>query len=265
MAVILGILQGVTEWLPISSSGHLAIFQFYFEEEPPILFDIILHLGSLCVILYIMRDEIKEILSSLPDFLSNYNNYTNLKGEQRLIGLVIIASIPTAIIGFTFDSTVIGDFYSEMHLVGGCLIFTGLIVWFSKDYSGDKQIDDFPIKNALIVGFFQGLAILPGVSRSGSTIAISKILGMDPVRAARFSFLLFIPAIIGATLLKIKDIDETISDVGALPLILGFLSSVITSYFSINLLLTLVKKQQFHYFTPYCIALGLFLIYTSLF
>ena len=204
-------------------------------------------------------------MSSLPHFLSNYKNYSNLKGEQRLIGLVILASIPTAIIGFTFDSTVIGDFYSEMHLVGGCLVFTGLIVWFSKDYSGDKQIDDFPIKNALIVGFFQGLAILPGVSRSGTTIAISKVLGMDPVRAARFSFLLFIPAIIGATLLKIKDIDDTISDVGALPLILGFLSSVITSYFSINLLLTLVKKQQFHYFTPYCIALGLFLIYTSLF
>ena len=231
LAVILGILQGVTEWLPISSSGHLAIFQFYFEEEPPILFDIILHLGSLCVIFYIMRNEIKDILSSLPDF----------------------------------DSTVIGDFYSEMHLVGGCLVFTGLIVWFSKDYSGDKQIDDFPIKNALIVGFFQGLAILPGVSRSGTTIAISKILGMDPVRAARFSFLLFIPAIIGATLLKIQDIDETISEVGALSLILGFISSVITSYFSINLLLTLVKKQQFHYFTPYCLVLGLFLIYTSLF
>ena len=265
LAVILGILQGVTEWLPISSSGHLAIFQFYFEEEPPILFDIILHLGSLCVIFYIMRNEIKDILSSLPDFLSNYKNYNNLKGEQRLIGLVILASIPTAIIGFTFDSTVIGDFYSEMHLVGGCLVFTGLIVWFSKDYSGDKQIDDFPIKNALIVGFFQGLAILPGVSRSGTTIAISKILGMDPVRAARFSFLLFIPAIIGATLLKIQDIDETISEVGALSLILGFISSVITSYFSINLLLTLVKKQQFHYFTPYCLVLGLFLIYTSLF
>ncbi len=265
MAVILGILQGVTEWLPISSSGHLAIFQFYFEEKPPILFDIILHLGSLCVILYIMRDEIKEIMSALPGFLSNYKNYTNLKGEQRLIGLVIIASIPTAIIGFNFNSTVIGDFYSEMHLVGGCLVFTGIIVWFSKDYSGDKQIDDFPIKNALVVGFFQGLAILPGVSRSGTTIAISKILGMNPVRAARFSFLLFIPAILGATLLKIEEIDETISDVGELSLILGFISSVITSYFSINLLLILIKKQQFHYFTPYCLVLGTFLIYTSLF
>ena len=265
MAVILGILQGVTEWLPISSSGHLAIFQFYLEEEPPILFDIILHIGSLCVIFYIMRDEIKRVLDSVPSFFSNYRNYTNLKGEQRLIGLVIVASIPTAIIGFTFDSTVIGDFYSEMHLVGGCLIFTGILVWLSKDYSGDKQIDDFPIKNALIVGFFQGLAILPGVSRSGSTIAISKMLGMEPVKAARFSFLLFIPAITGATILKIQDIDETISEVGTISLMLGFLSSVITSYFSINILLNLIKKQQFHYFTPYCILLGFLLIYTSLF
>ena len=265
MAIILGILQGITEWLPISSSGHLAIFQFYLEEEPPILFDIILHIGSLCVIFYIMRDEIKRVLDSVPSFFSNYSNYTNLKGEQRLIGLVIVASIPTAIIGFTFDSTVIGDFYSEMHLVGGCLIFTGILVWLSKDYSGDKQIDDFPIKNALIVGFFQGLAILPGVSRSGSTIAISKMLGMEPVKAARFSFLLFIPAITGATILKIQDIDETISEVGTLSLMLGFLSSVITSYFSINILLNLIKKQQFHYFTPYCILLGFLLIYTSLF
>ena len=265
MAIILGILQGITEWLPISSSGHLAIFQFYFQEEPPILFDIILHIGSLCVIFYIMRDEIKRVLDSVPSFFSNYRNYTNLKGEQRLIGLVIVASIPTAIIGFTFDSTVIGDFYSEMHLVGGCLIFTGILVWLSKDYSGDKQIDDFPIKSALIVGFFQGLAILPGVSRSGSTIAISKMLGMEPVKAARFSFLLFIPAITGATILKIQDIDETISEVGTLSLMLGFMSSVITSYFSINILLNLIKKQQFHYFTPYCILLGFLLIYTSLF
>ena len=266
MAVLLGIIQGITEWLPISSSGHLAIFQFYFiEEEPPILFDIILHLGSLCVILYIMRDEVRQVLVTFPKFLANYQNFDNLKGDERLIGMIIIASIPTAIIGFTFDSTIIGDFYTEMYLVGGCLVFTGLIVWFSKDYDGKKQIDDFPIKNALLVGFFQGLAILPGVSRSGSTIAISKILGMDSVRAARFSFLLFIPAIVGATLLKIEDLDETVSEVSELSLILGFVTSVITSYFSINLLLQLIKKQQFHYFTPYCLILGFFLIYTSLF
>ena len=264
LAVLLGILQGVTEWLPISSSGHLAIFQFYFNEEPPILFDIILHLGSLCVIFYIMREEIREVFLVLPSIF-DYKNYHNLKGYERMLMMVVLASIPTAIIGFTFDSTIIGDFYSEMHLVGGCLIFTGVLIWVSKDYDGKKQIDDFKFSNALVVGFFQGLAILPGVSRSGSTIAISKILGMDPVKAARLSFLLFIPAIMGATLLKIGEIDETVDEVGILALSLGFISSAITSYFAVSALLKLIKQQKFHYFTPYCIILGMFLIYTSLF
>ena len=264
LAVLLGILQGVTEWLPISSSGHLAIFQFYFNEEPPILFDIILHLGSLCVIFYIMREEIREVFLVLPSIF-DYKNYHNLKGYERMLMMVILASIPTAIIGFTFDSTIIGDFYSEMHLVGGCLIFTGILIWVSKDYDGKKQIDDFKFSNALVIGFFQGLAILPGVSRSGSTIAISKILGMDPVKAARLSFLLFIPAIMGATLLKIGEIDETVDEVGIAALSLGFISSVMTSYFAVSALLKLIKQQKFHYFTPYCIILGMFLIYTSLF
>jgi len=264
LAVILGILQGVTEWLPISSSGHLAIFQFYFDEQPPILFDIILHLGSLCVILYVMRQEIKEVFLVLPSIL-DYKNYSNLKGYERMMLMVVVASVPTAIIGFTFDSTIIGDFYSEMHLVGGCLIFTGILIWISKNYNGTKQIDDFKFSNALVVGFFQGLAILPGVSRSGSTIAISKILGMDPVKAARLSFLLFIPAIIGATFLKIGEIDETVEEVGFIALILGFISSVITSYFAVSALLELIKQQKFHYFTPYCVILGVFLIYSSLF
>ena len=262
--MLLGILQGVTEWLPISSSGHLAIFQFYFGEEPPILFDIILHLGSLCVILYITRDEIRQLFMAFPNFLNKFQS-GDLKGNEKMVAMIIVASLPTAAIGLIFVySEIVDVFYLKMHLVGGCLIFTGLLVWFSKDYDGDKKIDDFTIKNALVVGFFQGLAILPGVSRSGSTIAISKILGMDPVKAARFSFLLFIPAIMGATLLKIGEIDETLAEVGALSLVLGFLTSVVTSYFAVNALLELIRQQKFHYFTPYCLALGLILIFDSL-
>ena len=156
LAVLLGILQGITEWLPISSSGHLAIFQFYFDEHPPILFDIILHLGSLCVILYVMRKEIKEVFLVLPSIL-DYKNYSNLKGYERMLMMVVVASVPTAIIGFTFDSTIIGDFYSEMHLVGGCLIFTGILIGISKNYDGTKQIDDLKFLNALVVGFFRCL------------------------------------------------------------------------------------------------------------
>ena len=267
LAILLGILQGVTEWLPISSSGHLAIFQYYFDEEPPILFDIILHLGSLSVIFYVMRRELLELSRFIfrpYTFLSNFRNYGNLKGDQKLIIMVIVASIPTAIIGLIFDSTIIGDFYTDMHLVGFCLIFTGILVWVSKDFSGDKSTDEFSYGNTFAVGVIQGLAILPGISRSGTTIAISKILGMNPEKAARFSFLLFIPAIIGATFLKFQDIDETISEVGAVSLFLGFITSVIASYFSINLLLGLIKKQQFHYFTPYCLFLGVLLIFESL-
>ena len=155
----------------------------------PILFDIILHLGSLCVILYIMRAEVRQVVIAFPNFLRGFQN-NHLKGDERVIAMIIVAFIPTAAIGFGFDITVIGDFYSEMHLVGTCLIFTGILVWLSKDYDGDIDIDDFPIKNTFLIGIFQGLAILPGISRSGSTIAISRILGMEPVKAARFSFLL---------------------------------------------------------------------------
>ena len=263
LAILLGLLQGVTEWLPISSSGHLAIFQYYFDEKPPILFDIILHLGSLFVIIYIMKKELIEIVKAFPRFLQNIQS-SNIQGDERIIGMVIVASFPTAIIGFGFDKTIIGHFYSEMHLVGICLIFTGVLVWLSKDYSDNIQMDDFPIKNALVIGFFQGLAILPGISRSGSTIAVSKILGMNPVKAARFSFLLFIPAIIGAMILKIGEIDETVEEVGILPLFLGFITSMITSYLAINALIALIRKQKFHYFTPYCFVLGLILVFDSL-
>lgn len=264
LAILLGILQGVTEWLPVSSSGHLAAFQYYFGEEPPILFDVILHLGSLCVVLYVMKDEVKSVIKSLPKFFSNINNFRSLEGEERLILLIIIATIPTAILGFTFDQTVINNFYGEMHLVGLCLIFTGILIWFSKDYNGDKNTDEFSYWSTFTVGIIQGLAILPGISRSGSTIAVSRILGMNPIKAARFSFLLFIPAILGATVLKFQEIDETVSEVGFSSLILGFITSVAVSYFSINLLLRLVKASQFHYFTPYCMLLGILLIAESL-
>ncbi len=263
LAILLGILQGLTEWLPISSSGHLVIFQYYFNEEPPILFDIILHLGSLCVIFFMMKEEIREIIYAFPKFVSNFFS-SEAKGKEKMIGMIILASIPTAIIGFLFDITIIGQVYTEMHLVGLCLIFTGVIIWFSKDYNGDKTIDDFSPKNIFLIGFFQGLAVLPGISRSGLTISISRILGMNPVKAARFSFLLFIPAILGASILKFKDIDETVAEVGMLSLFLGFVTSLIVSYFSINLLLEIIKNQKLHYFSPYCLILGIFLIFEAL-
>ena len=264
MAIILGVLQGITEWLPISSSGHLAIFQYYFEEEPPILFDVILHLGSLFVILYILRSEIKDFLSFMPSALKKINDRGNLKEEEKIVFFVILASIPTAIIGLFLEGTIITTFYDNMHLVGTCLIITGAVIWFSKDYNENLNFNDLSSTNVFFVGVVQGLSILPGLSRSGITIAFLRFFGLNPIKAARFSFLIFIPAIIGATFLNINEVSTTVEEVGFFPIILGFSASVISSFLSIKFLLKLLNNRKFHYFTPYCILIGSILIFESL-
>ena len=141
MAIILGILQGITEWLPISSSWHLAIFQHYFEEEPPILFDVILHLGSLLVVSYILKDEISDFLGAVPSIIRKVNGKSSFNEEERLVLLVATASVPTALFGLAFDGDIIQNFYEEMYLVGTCLIITGIVIWFSKNYNNNLKND----------------------------------------------------------------------------------------------------------------------------
>ena len=263
MAIILGILQGITEWLPISSSGHLAIFQHYFDEEPPILFDIILHLGSLFVISYILRNDIMEFLGAVPSTLRKLKERSNFNDNERLVLLVVIASIPTAFIGLLFDGEIIGNFYDKMYLVGICLIITGIIIWYSKDYNNGLDFADLSYLRAGYIGIVQGLSILPGISRSGTTIAFLRIFGLEPIKAAKFSFLIFIPAIIGATMLKLNEAGDTLEEVGLVSIVLGFLSSVISSFLSIKFLLAVINNQKFHYFTPYCLIIGIFLVFDT--
>ena len=260
MAIILGILQGITEWLPISSSGHLAIFQYYFDEEPPILFDIILHLGSLSVVSYILRNEIIVFFEALPSTFKKFKESGDFNSEEKLVLLVVLASIPTALIGLLFDGEIIGVFYERMHLVGFCLIVTGTVIWYSKDYSSNLDYTNLSYSSALCIGIVQGLSILPGISRSGTTIAFLRIFGLEPIKAAKFSFLIFIPAIIGATFLKFNEAESTLEEVGLISIILGFLASVISSFLSIRFLIKVINNQQFHYFMPYCLIIGIFLI-----
>ena len=260
MAIILGILQGITEWLPISSSGHLAIFQHYFGEEPPILFDVILHLGSLTVISYILRNEIIIFLNAIPLTFKKIRKKDNLEEQEKLVLLVLLVSLPTALIGLLFDGEIIEKFYNEMYLVGFCLIITGIVIWYSRSYNNNLDITHLSYFRAFIIGIVQGLSILPGISRSGTTIAFLRIFGIQPLKAAKFSFLIFIPAIIGATLLKLNEAESTLEEVGLNSIIFGFLASVISSFLSIKFLLKLINNQQFHYFTPYCLIIGVFLI-----
>ncbi len=261
MAIILGILQGITEWLPISSSGHLAIFQHYFDEEPPILFDVILHLGSLLVISYILRNEIMEFLVAIPSTLRTLKENSNFNDNERLVLLVVIASIPTGIIGLLFDGEIIENFYDKMYLVGFCLIITGITIWYSRECNNSLDFADLSYLRACYIGIVQGLSILPGVSRSGTTIAFLRIFGLEPIKAAKFSFLIFIPAIIGATMLKLNEAGDTLEEVGLVSIVLGFSASVISSFLSIKFLLAVINNQKFHYFTPYCLIIGFFLIF----
>ncbi|MEC7713136.1 MAG: undecaprenyl-diphosphate phosphatase [Candidatus Thermoplasmatota archaeon] len=263
LAIILGILQGITEWLPISSSGHLAIFQHYFDEEPPILFDVILHLGSLFVVSYILRKELMVFLEAIPSTLRKIKGKSTFNDDERLVLLVVIASIPTAFIGLLFDGEIIENFYDKMYLVGFCLMITGVVIWYSKEHKNALDFANLSFLKAFYIGIVQGLSILPGISRSGTTIAFLRIFGLEPIKAAKFSFLIFIPAIIGATFLKLNEAEATLEEVGLISIILGFSASVISSFLSIKFLLTIINNQKFHYFTPYCLIVGIFLVFDN--
>ena len=263
MAIILGILQGITEWLPISSSGHLAIFQHYFNEEPPILFDVILHLGSLSVISFILRTEIIEFSRAIPSAVRKIGGESMYNDDERLVLLVATASIPTAIIGLFFDGQIIQSFYDEIYLIGICLIITGLIVWYSRSFNNTLDFADLPYSKIFYVGIIQGLSILPGISRSGTTIAFLRVFGLEPTKAAKFSFLIFIPAIVGATFLKLNEAETALNEVGLVSIMLGFSASVLSSFVSVKVLLAVINSRKFHYFTPYCIIIGIFLIYDN--
>lgn len=246
-AVILGIIQGITEWLPVSSSGHLVIFQHLFGIGEKIAMGLSLHLGTLAVVVFIFRNEIREIITSLLRKKRDANS--------RLALYIIIGSIPTALIGFMFRD-IIEKSFENLMVVGAALIFTGVILYITKFVRRhDKKMD---WKTSLFVGTMQGISIIPGVSRSGSTISAGLFCGVDRDKAARYSFLLFIPAIIGASILEIGKFRLGSAEV--LPIILGTVTAMIVSYFTINLLLGIVRKGRLHWFSWYCWILGILVL-----
>lgn len=251
-AIFLGIIQGLTEFLPISSSGHLVAFQHLMGfSEPEILLDISLHLGTLTAVIIYFRRDLSEMTSAVrrKDFKSDHTS---------LLFWIIVGSIPTAVIGLVFKTT-LERLFSSVHFVGFMLIITGLIIGATRlvppDYGSRKTLG---ILYALAIGTVQGLAIIPGISRSGATIACALFLGLDRELAGRFSFLLSIPAIIGALALQFE--MEAVSRVGLSALVTGFFTSALIGFFALNILMGMVKKGHLSYFAPYCWAAGLALI-----
>jgi len=253
--IVLGLIQGLTEFLPISSSGHLVITQKLFGiKENQLLISVLLHFGTLIPVLIIFWQDIKEILI--------------FKKEKRhFIFLIIIASIPTALMGIFFE-----DFFESLFAsttsTALMLIVTGFILLIGdRIASHDKEITNFKWLNAVLVGIAQGMAIIPGISRSGSTITASLVQGLKKEDAARFSFILSIPVIGGAGLLKVGDaFSQGVSNFNTLAIVLGMISAVISGYIAIKYFIYILKSKKLIYFSYYLWIIGvIILLYEGIF
>ena len=252
-AAILGVVQGLTEFLPVSSSGHLVLFQNWLPVSgDPLAFDLALHLGTLVPVIWVYRADLLRVFS---DATRGEGAYLERPGV-RLLLLLVVASIPTALIGLTLEDLFAKLFHSAK-AVGVAFAVTGTLLWFTKKFEkGSRLAHELPWLRALFIGFAQGIAITPGISRSGTTIAAGLFLGMDREAAARFSFLLSIPAIGGAFILKLGDLS--LDAVSMMPLLIGVLSSAVSGYFALRVLLRLVRAGDFSKFAFYLWPLAIF-------
>jgi undecaprenyl-diphosphatase len=261
-AVILGAVQGLTEFLPVSSSGHLVIFQHLFHlKESEVLFDVGVHVGTLVAVIIFFRKELYSIIASVFRFFNGFLGQkvsfadASQDTDIKLALLIIAGTIPTGILGLFFH-TIVDRIFSSVVLVGLMLIVTGsLLIITVRIKNNGKRIERFSIKDALIIGLMQGISIMPGISRSGSTIAVGLLLGMERETSARFSFLLSIPAIIGAAILEFKDVSAY-PPANITPMLIGAFTSCLIGYGALGSLVYIVKKGRLHFFAPYCFAAG---------
>ncbi|WP_226037666.1 undecaprenyl-diphosphate phosphatase [Aquibacillus saliphilus] len=253
--IILGLFQGFTEPIPISSSGHLIIVRNLFQLDLSGLnFEIIVNFGSLVAVLLIYRNDIVSLIKNGFSYIANKN--PDGKSDFNFIFYLIIGTIPAGLIGILFEDQISSTF-SASKMVGITLIITGLALWIIRNLKGRKNDGDLTIKDAIIVGLAQSVALIPGISRSGATIVAAMLLGMKHETAFRFSFLLYIPVSLGTLLLSI---DEIIADkqfaVLWIPYTLAFLAAIVATYYSLKWFMNIMAKGNLKYFAYYCFVVG---------
>lgn len=262
-AVLLGVIQGLTEFLPVSSSGHLVLGKYVLGIEiNDIAFEVFVHFGTLLALLTVFKAEVSTLFQGIRVLLhikfSNPNEKDNTIGSEglRLLGLIFVGILPAGIFGLLFK-----DFFeqafSHPEFICGALIVTGLIL-ISSRYAKEKQ-PQFNYRSSFLVGLAQVMAIFPGISRSGTTISIALLLGINRVESARFSFLLAIPLILGATLMQCFEmVTQFPSEDQLLKLFVGTVAAYVSGLFAIKWLLIIINKGRFDRFAYYCFALGIF-------
>ena len=265
LSILMGIIQGVAEFLPISSSGHLALFQTFFGmetvEEKYMFFTVLLHFGTLisvCVVYWRdIADMIREFFLGIAALVGRKDTGVTPPPTRRMVMLIIIATLPLFVMVLLQDA--INQLFSNSIMVSCALIVTGFILFFSDRLAkGHKTARNATVADALIVGCGQALAVIPGLSRSGTTISVGMLRGFDRAFAVRFSFLLSLPAILGANVLEIKDAVEAGFPMEELPMYLvGVAVAAVVGYFAIRLVKSLADKGKFGKFAYYCWAVGL--------
>ncbi|MEM3549673.1 MAG: undecaprenyl-diphosphate phosphatase [Candidatus Bathyarchaeia archaeon] len=255
-SIILGLIQGLTEWLPISSTGHLRIAENLIGLNVPLLFDVILHVGTLLVVASFFKSEVTGILSALArlDFKSNHG---------RLIPLIIVGTVPTVLIGLIF-SIFFESAFENLLLIAYAFLACGVFLYLSK--AGREKTGEISGVDALIIGIAQGIAVIPGISRSGATISAALMLGISREKAFKFSFLLSIPAVIASLGLTFyTHFNELLSlGFGLIEILSGAFMAVLVGYLALKILWKTIVKKKFHFFAFYCWVLSVLLIVFSL-
>jgi undecaprenyl-diphosphatase len=257
--IVLGLVQGITEFLPVSSSGHLAILSLIFGiEEGNLFYSVMLHFSTLLAVVIYFREEVIQLIGAFFSLVRRiYKREGNaFEKYERMVLMILIGTIPTGIMGVGLGS-VFESLYSQLHYIAIALIITGILLLLSERLAKNKyKIKNFPYANALVIGIFQGFAITPGISRSGATIVGALFMGLDREEAARFSFLLSIPAILGATLLEILSLETGVMLINS-GLVIAMILSFVSGLAAISLLMTLIRRGKLYYFSIYVFALAI--------
>lgn len=253
-AIILGIIQGLTEFLPVSSSGHLEIGKAILGDnsvpEESLLFTVVLHFATAISTIVVFRKDIWDLIKGILKFEWNE--------DLQFVSKIAISMIPAVIIGFNYESQFAELFGGNIQLVGFMLLLTAFLLYLAdKAQSTNKKVT---FKNALVIGFAQAIAMLPGISRSGATISTSVLLGNDKTKAARFSFLMVVPLIFGKIAKDVISGDLTYDSSNFTALSVGFVAAFISGLFACTWMIKLVKKSKLSYFAIYCVVVGLIAI-----
>lgn len=256
-AIILGIIQGLTEFLPVSSSGHLELAKFILGDnsvpEESLTYTVVLHFATALSTIVIFRKDIKEILTGLFKFKNNEELWFSIK--------IILSMIPAVVVGLLFEKELESFFGGSILFVGCMLLVTAVLLLLAdKAKTTDK---DVPVMGAIIVGVSQAIAMLPGISRSGATISTSVLLGIDRSKAARFSFLMVIPLIFGKIAKDVLGGDIHFTSAEAIPMGAGFLAAFLAGLLACQWMIALVRKSKLAYFSIYCAVVGVIaIVYT---